>query len=140
MNAIDRVKYRAKRIDNGEWVIGFVAQVDNRVFISDPCQYISEIESGMFFAMQLIDGFEEVDPETVGQLIYEDLVYSIHDGDIVNYRRYASDETMRAQVRYDDRHAKWVFFTPRGQHDFTAWDLHVIGNIHDNPELLEVES
>lgn len=138
MNTLDRAKYRAKRIDNGEFVIGFVAQVDNRVFISDPFQYISEVESGMFFAMQLIDGFEEVDPETVGQFTG---LKDTFGGDIIE-----DENGNRAVISWSNDQAGFCLELIDPEYpelmpmDRLDWKLKIIGNIHDNPELLEATS
>lgn len=82
----------------------------------------------------------DVIPETVGQ--YTGLTANdgkkIFEGDIV----LNCEEEIQGFIKYDEQDARFVLITVEGEmYDFsTVWNVFfvVIGNIHDNPELLEV--
>lgn len=137
------IKFRGKRLDNGEWIYGGLLQ-SNKYELPCKCAYMpSPTLTGESFWKVLLD--YEVDPATVGQ--YTGLTdkngKEIYEGDIVteidiviaqNRRRYqVVFETGATRIgglilaRYynnDDRLAK-------------RYVVEVIGNIHDNPELLK---
>ena len=98
--------------------------------------------------------YYQVLPETVGQ--YTGLTdkngKKIFEGDILEGIRYGNEE--RAEVLWIDKAASWGIrysFREKNESGYTSWlnsawfrsinDARapvVIGNIHDNPELLEV--
>ena len=124
------ILFRGKRIDNGEWVEGFYVGDTG-----DGCHEICDINSGTGHRV-------EVDPATVGQ--YTGLTDKngkrIFEGDIlllddikgfVNYgtgcfcvRMLKPDYLYRSNPAIDIVLNEYP-------------GLEVIGNIHDNPELLE---
>lgn len=120
-----KIMFRGKRKDIGEWVVGDL--VHNVYKIGDTCvgTYGSEI------------GMHQVDPASVGQITGEtdsNDVY-IFEGDIVSHAAYnfplvvkwdGCGFELRLEETYIDRLDK-----------YSAQDCTVIGNIHDNPELLE---
>lgn len=127
------ILFRGKRIDNGEWCIGFYCQVADE---SDGGARVKHVIVVPTFMTQ--KGFlaYEVDPSTVGQ--YTGLTNKngkkIFEGDIVatpNYRGVVDYGIGCYCVRHgiDDPAIDIVM------NDF---DVYVIDNIHDNPELLEV--
>ncbi len=133
------IRFRGKRVDNGEWVFGWVSFQHNRAFIhSDDMPY---------------DNAVEVDPATVGQFtgLKDKSGREIYEGDIVevNYTvKYIDpdkqDEEHAAitRVYWNDFRASFALEF----HKFANDDLYrfvrdkyaeVVGNAHDNPELLE---
>lgn len=84
----------------------------------------------------------EVDPKTVGQYtgLKDNNGKEIYEGDILT----AHDEKP-LYIEFSDKHSAFCFvdkFDPYGTTLYTTNDLHwgefeVIGNIYDNPELLE---
>ena len=125
------IKFRGKRIDNGEWVYGaFVPDAletpDNDLitwgFIRRYNRDIGKMET------------IEVARESVGQYtgLCDKNGNEIYEGDIL---RYSDGEILG--VAFDNKTAQ---FTTKTRWLWTIIDVcEVIGNIHDNPELLEVK-
>ncbi len=131
----NRHLFRGKRIDNGEWVVGDL--VHSVYKIGDTCigQYGNEI------------GMHEVDPLTIcqctglkdknGRLIWEN--------DIVAYWDSYSTENGQAEadcdgkVVWDDETISFQVTNRLSAESYEVLDeCSVIGNVFDNPELLEV--
>ena len=135
------ILFRGKRIDNGEWVssgnlIRFNPENgEDLVFIpalNEPCSCVHDekdniiaFEKGMFY---------KVDTKTVGQYtgLKDKNGKRIFEGDVV-YDGFTKDKVVfeDCQWKLVDRYGKWIELFKR--------EIEVIGNIHDNPELLEVE-
>ena len=139
------ILFRGKRLDNGKWVEGafcpkdcddpFGPMVDKPSIIKlgEPCD-------GFWFA---------VDPATVGQYtgLTDENGKKIFEGDIVEGHCHSAwrHDLQRCEVAYgrdgfEARHYvncgdEMRYFTYRV---LFSKDVVVIGNIHDNPELLEV--
>ena len=128
------ILFRAKRTDNGEWVEGYY--LHQRESLTDKKACYIATNNGYGFK------YKSVLPETVGQ--YTGLTdkngRKIFEGDIV--RCYYSDiapftgeiEAYEKEVLIDDIRRSEVI----GWID-CADELEIIGNIYDNPELLEVK-
>ena len=133
------ILFRGKTADGDEWVSGFYAEYSTAPFIGTP----NPQGTMLWF---------EVDPDTVGQ--YTGLTDKngkrIFEGDIVHILGNQSVEDWK-NVDY----TALIAFLDGGfcaldgtieEHGFRRYalarldfDMEVIGNIHDNPELLEVE-
>lgn len=126
------ILFRGKRVDNGEWVYGFylVLPMGETVILSNK-------------------GYAKIDPETVGQ--YTGLTdkngTKIFEGDIVQYQPEYEPASLRSFVVYFADKYNYPAFD-LAEHNYEANGLQcaheeggceVIGNIYDNPELLEVE-
>lgn len=129
------ILFKAKRKDNGKWIEGAVLPACNGTYIAT-----SFLEGD--FDEPLIVAAYEVVPETVCQ--YTGLTdkngKKIWENDIVRFEKY------NAVVRFEKGTyvMKWInemYF----RDDFYFWAtdrrsfIENIGNIFDNPELLEVE-
>lgn len=143
-----KILFRGKRIDNGEWVYGYAVKGNDK-------------KGQMFIAKSIGVGFftggmtaDEVIPETVGQ--YTGLTdkngNKIFESDIVKAIQTEYDEDKEKEPIVFEFIGEMIFedgcFGLRTKHivDFYApmWEeedvkLEVIGNIFDNPELLEVD-
>ena len=128
--AIREVIFRGKRADNGEWIEGSLLGID---WCDKPSAYSIAPNTP-------VSVFYSVIPETVGQFtgLTDKNGVRIFEGDIV-----------RAFTRFSE-----IYVSPVTYHDGTFWfknwswtkflfkfeKIEVIGNIHDNPELLGGEN
>ena len=116
------ILFRGKRCDNGEWFYGDVRHDYDGTpkCISDYC------------------GANPVDPATVGQYtgMKDKNDERIFEGDIL--RIVLTDGHEDGPIVWSDIDARYHFESPDGcSYGICEWnDLEVIGNIHDNPELL----
>lgn len=142
------ILFRGKRIDNGEWVFGnFIEDKwgddnGNAVYAILQDRVAPEI-AALWTPVKVI-------PETVGQ--YTGLTdkngKKIFEGDIVRYRPEYWCESLQSVVEYCADKWNYPAFDLK-DHDYEGNGLQfaheegiglkVIGNIHDNPELLEVK-
>lgn len=131
----DRYLFRGKRIDNGEWVEGDL--VHSVYKINDVCvgQYGNEV------------GMHEVDPSTICQctglkdkndkLIWENDICDRKEQypEIVEYR----DGDWTLDYSYVSHKERGACYCNLGFYAEERKCVEVIGNIFDNPELLEVQ-
>lgn len=123
------ILFRGKRIDNGEWVEGYLLQISESSLIFN----FSE-EDG-----QLFHNLYELESETVCQ--YTGLVdkngMKIFEGDILKGNNDGTTET--GDVSFEE--GAWNVIGDIQEHlyslgDFYNYTFEVIGNIFDNPELI----
>ena len=123
------IEFRGKRTDNGEWVYGNLVRGCDKKYA-----YIVE-----FGNEELCRNYVDVHPETIGQYtgLKDKNGTKIFEGDIGRRR----DDIFL--IDWSEEKAAFVMIF----HDYICeilyleelWDdAEVIGNIHDNPELLEV--
>lgn len=143
------ILFRGKRIDNGEWVEGFL--IFDREFYGKP-DYHSYIvnhshPSGCFGG----DIYIEVDPSTVGQYtgLKDKNGKRIFEGDVIKTHSGIAGRIVFGNC-YDDEYCfcanGWFFAGSDEAGDdcklalTDEWSGHVvIGNIHDNPELMDAQ-
>ena len=138
------IKFRGKRVDNGEWVHGYYV-------------YISQLQEGQIFTGEIKHSGtnpgslkrHNVDPATVGQYtglcdkngreIYEgDIVRAInHDGPKKNFIVTWSEKRWYLEKRNGAWYDNGDYY--RGDDIHWGRETSVIGNVHEHPELLEVE-
>ena len=140
------ILFRGKRIDNGEWVFGsLLAWRDGD---TDICCHNSDNNGEMDKVI--------VRPETVGQFtgLTDKNGKKVFEGDILKFTDENADYEWIGKVEFGNPNAEynWGFQLvyikgTKPNTDILLWfDMEetgayseVIGNIHDNPELLEVE-
>lgn len=129
----DRYLFKAKRIDNGEWVQSYLYGILEKRYI-------------LWGMTNDIPNMIEVDPTTIcqctglkdknGKLIWENDIVKDEHGNLYkafwqnNYYQFSwicvSSEIFQSGI-------KWDLYVMR------SFEIEVIGNIFDNPELLESE-
>lgn len=136
------ILFRGKRMDNGEWVVGALAK-----FMGMDCKVYTDIIQETDGVNYMQDTYK-VDPATVGQ--YTGMTFDgkkVFEGDIIKTKKYGK---ICERVNINDFDIFAVVYEPcmfrlvnknRGFNlvDNKYNDFELIGNIHDNPELLEVQ-
>ena len=125
------ILFKAKRIDNGEWVEGDLIQK------GDSCT--KKLTHSYIFNW---DGEFEVVPETVSQFtgLTDKNGKKIFEGDIV--KEICKWDGANMYVEYYDAQSTFALYDKEKIGFKYLCDIHnreVIGNIFDNPELLESE-
>ena len=125
------ILFRGKRIDGRGWANGFYISCGGPCILDD---------DDMFFGADGVEGMYSVDSSTVGQYtgLKDRNGVRIFEGDVVAF------DGGRFVVEYFESRMGFGFSGLKGRgvvSGFTMMDLEhleVIGNVHDNPELLEV--
>ena len=129
------ILFRGKRKDNGEWLEGFAIFADNKAFILNNAKV--EVLNG-YNEYRMNFTLKEVIPSTVGQ--YTGLTDKngdkIFDSDVVDI---LTENEEVGFVTYDEGcfFVKADGFSVDFRNNINGNDLLVIGNIHDNPEILK---
>lgn len=132
--------FRGKRIDDGKWVYGYYVKATHHWHnygIHEDWIAIDTIQNGGWCNVR---GKHAVIPETIGEYtgLCDKNGNKIFEGDILqNEPSYVYSREYRNVVVFDEGE-----FYGEGSCPFLAEEFkycEVIGNIHDNPELLEVE-
>lgn len=121
------ILFRGKRVDNGEWIKGFYAENGHGSSNIQPkCKFFGYL----------------VKPETVGQ--YTGLLdkngNKIFEGDILE------SDSERFVVDWDDEFSGFYLTNVNPRYQGVAMfanvadDGYIIGNVHDNPEMLNNET
>jgi len=140
------ILFRGKRIDNGEWVKGYLFKTTG----------FKISQRTLDFCIQVIDddlghwSFNVI-PETVGQFtgLLDKNGVKIFEGDIINIERDYSIgiEEYYARIafsygsfgfitKYDEKFELFTSFGGLNDREEFSSTTSIIGNIHDNPELL----
>lgn len=139
------IKFRGQRIDNGEWVYGFLYMlplptgVGCMILTTDNTHEDNSIEPEYHLAFTLWVDLFPVKPETVGQFtsLRDKKGRDIYEGDILK----VGSEKTKIEVRF----VRGVFaFLWDGNLDdefpcnvpTQEW-TEIVGNIHDNPRLIK---
>lgn len=123
------IKFRGKRLDNGEWLYGSLVILNGRYFIFDDANR------------------HEVDPPTVGEFtgLKDKNGKEIYEGDVIR-SPLSEDKTRPHRIFYHTGNAafmgalvdrKELCYLRLDQDWIYKFGKEVIGNIHDNLELLK---
>ena len=127
------ILFRGKRIDTGEWAEGFYCGGNERKTLR-PCIFVYIPDRQSYDCQDII-------PETVGQYTGLKDIHGvkIFEGDIVCY------DGSCHKVVFESRNGTGYFGIVVGEnetwgfgHSTPAYMMAVVGNIYDNPDLLEV--
>ena len=128
------ILFRGKRIDNGEWLEGsFLNDRDGSFYI---CPAVSDISYGDGGNRRRIGCWYKVDPSTVGQYtgLKDKNGKRIFEGDILCFDKtvfvcYWDGGNIEFGLRNNEESIGMAYVA--------VYDAEIIGNVHDNPELLE---
>lgn len=153
------ILFRAKRVDNGEWVEGYL-------WIGNNSAYITPWNLGISYSENHVSAFaHEIDQETICQYtgLHDKNGKEIYEGDIISfshskYKRSNKDElwgglgeteeyTRNYAVEFVNTYCTYglrarnesIHFVLK-QATINTHDVKVIGNIYDNPELLKEDA
>ena len=136
------ILFRGKRTDNGEWVTGYYVQKQDPLLSGVTYHYILIQERDNCECLMSTVSWYKVIPETVGQ--YTGLTdkngKKIFEGDIVNFKTI-NYHFKNCRIKYQSCYARYCAIDNKGYEypmDKT-FEYEILGNIHDNPELLESE-
>ena len=117
---------RAKRTDNGEWVEGLLTIMWGQLHIINPND-----ENTAY----------QIDPQTIcqctglkdknGKLIWENDIVKVHEDEEPCLIEWGEDTARWNMTQYGSNIYDFD--------NYWSYEVEVIGNIFDNPELLEVE-
>ena len=134
------ILFRGKRTDNGEWIEGYLNQHRGGVIFDCCCNAINANDYYINDWVEKLDTdlygcVYKVIPETVGQFtgLTDKNGVKIFEGDIIRF------EDDIGYVIFTDDDASFLVDSPNRYiaMDYSS-EFEVIGDIHDNPELLKV--
>ena len=122
------ILFRGKRLDNGAWVYGSLLQVE--------CEHGSIVTA--IFDRKDSGGDAEVHPSTVGQYtgLKDKDGKRIWEGDVLT----VDGEVGCFELKFNENTAMFIMDGDAIRASFNIFgtdEVEVVGNIHDNPELLE---
>lgn len=132
------IKFRGKRLDNGDWVEGDLLK--NVIGVCYIVSGISDNSESEIITLR----YNRVDPETVGYYtgLKDKKGVNIYEGDIINVRFGPNESLIPMQVLF--KYGSWCIkeYWDDTLHDIYSYEDEiegVIGNIFDSPELLKTE-
>lgn len=138
------IKFRGKRLDNSGWLYGYLREIwgeSESNFVIAPAK--------RFEACGYTDMDEDyVDSDTIGQFtgLHDKNGKEIYEGDILKWDKYETSKHFQIEYNHGG-FGYWYygeFYLLGGNPNFSFKpfnkdkDFKVIGNIYDNPELLNI--
>ncbi len=151
------IKFRGKRVDNKQWVCGSLIQcgITGKVYIFPSGNDANESDKVDHEGCLMIVTFEVI-PETVeqytgeyipecGEMIYgDDIIEQSYINKLTNKKVIKRYHIVFEKGHYE---AKCIGHSPYGDTllhfmlaNYKYFDTKIVGNKHDDPELLEVEN
>lgn len=139
---MDRYLYKAKRLDNGEWVTGSLLTCEDGT-----CKIATSLLEVKTNGPILVCAYD-VDRDTICQCIglKDKNGNLIWENDIASYSDLITRDKKTICIKWNKIQASFVrkYRSPMGLQylyldEYIASRMEVIGNIFDNPELLESE-
>lgn len=136
------IKFRGKRLDNGEWVYG--SYVAHRTNVgADELRHL-------IICNETMSDQHPVDPKSVGQFIYltDRNDTEIYEGDIVKGKQYGHENLMVVEHYIGWEGDGWPMSgfcidfdspIPKQGYEIEKLDVEVIGNVHENPSPLDAK-
>ena len=136
-----KIEFRGKRTDSGKWIYGYLIQTGHENIEKSNGQYVKTIK---YYQIQEENYHSQfVDENTIGQFtgLKDKNGKEIYEGDIVEWTTLSGNKYCFS-VEYNNKYAQFVSVNtrdismecePLGDYE----NIIVIGNIYDNPELLE---
>ena len=142
------ILFRGKRTSNGEWIDGYMYEHEPPLQGIVPENYIPESSKWYILQTSFADWnmprsveFIEVNLDTICQYTGLEDKYGrrIFEGDIVEGGDFNAEDGYGV-IKWDDDGARFIIDGAGIIVDFDnyyGYELEIIGNIYDNPELLE---
>lgn len=149
-----QIKFRGKRLKDGKWIYGSLADYSMRILNTSVKKKIifDNIASFATDNFGFVVNDHEVDPETIGQFtgLIDRNGKEIYEGDIIRYSDSLGLSFISPVAFYEGRFGIRMKYTSahatldrKGNYndghchvDYTI-EYEVVGNIYDNPELME---
>ena len=139
------INFRGQSRRTGRWVYGFYVHLKDFFRKRETHRIYTGIADSMpdSEGYDFSEDFEEIDPKTVGQFtgLHDSKGNDVYEGDIIRYRTTDARFTKNpkyviSQVRFDKRRAKFtcgIYWQDLIEERIAE----VLGNIHDNPDILQ---
>ena len=138
------IRFRGKRKGSNEWIYGYIREIwaskdDGRRFVICPSNCYENDGCTDLEGVEII-------PETIGQFtgVKGEKGKDIYEGDIV--KAYVERKTFVSSVKWGVKSNGWSLYCTVLSHKWdkpkyyklpASHNIEVIGNVHDNPELLK---